>query len=82
MLKSSVMTDLFSETHTKPPLADLMRPRSIDDLVGQSECLGPNGPLRLVMETGQVHSMILWGPPGVGKTTIARMMCDLSLIHI
>jgi len=56
------------------PLAELLRPKSLDEVVGQSHLLGPGKPLRLAFESGKPHSMILWGPPGVGKTTIARLM--------
>ena len=55
------------------PLAERLRPRTLDDIVGQSDLLGPGKPLRLAFESGRPHSMILWGPPGVGKTTIARL---------
>ena len=56
------------------PLAEQLRPRSPDEVIGQQHLLGPGKPLRLAFESGQPHSMILWGPPGVGKTTLARMM--------
>lgn len=57
-----------------PPLAELLRPTVLDEVIGQSHLLGPGKPLKLAFESGKPHSMILWGPPGVGKTTIARLM--------
>ncbi len=69
--------DLFStagETARHAPLAEQLRPKTPDDVIGQQHLLGPGMPLRLAFESGQPHSMILWGPPGVGKTTLARMM--------
>ena len=57
-----------------PPLAELLRPTSLADVIGQGHLLGPGKPLRLAFESGKPHSMILWGPPGVGKTTLARLM--------
>lgn len=56
------------------PLAELLRPTSLEEVVGQQHLLGPGKALRLLFESGQPHSMILWGPPGVGKTTIAKLM--------
>jgi len=66
------MADLFS-TEPRPPLAEALRPKTLDEVIGQSHLLGPGKPLRLAFESGQPHSMILWGPPGVGKTTLARL---------
>ena len=56
------------------PLADRMRPRTLDEFIGQEHILGPGKPLRTVIEAGRVHSMILWGPPGTGKTTLGRLV--------
>jgi len=66
--------DLFGKATPVAPLADALRPKSLDEVVGQQHLLGPGKPLRLAFETGRPHSMILWGPPGSGKTTIARLM--------
>src|SRR5689334_16898803 len=56
------------------PLADRMRPRTLDEFVGQEQVLGAGKPLRQALENGQLHSLILWGPPGTGKTTLARLI--------
>ncbi len=58
------------------PLADRMRPARVEDIIGQEHILGPGKPLRLAIESGRLHSMVLWGPPGSGKTTLARLIAD------
>src|SRR5574340_125907 len=68
--------DLFESPIPDAPLAERLRPRHIDEVIGQSHLLGAGRPLRLAFESGKLHSMILWGPPGVGKTTLARLMAS------
>ena len=65
---------LFTESDALKPLAERMRPRSLDEVVGQSRLLGQASPLRRAIEGGHVHSMVLWGPPGCGKTTLALLL--------
>ena len=82
----SSTTDLFSNTdeHYRP-LADRMRPRSVDEFVGQSHLLKQNSPLRAAIDSGRPHSMVLWGPPGTGKTTIAHLIsihCKVPFISL
>jgi len=67
------VTDLFSAAPSGAPLAERLRPQTLDEVIGQSHLLGPGKPLRLAFESKKLHSMILWGPSGVGKTTIARL---------
>lgn len=69
---------LFEEQTGFRPLAARMRPASLDEYVGQLHLVGPGKPLRRAVEQGQLHSMILWGPPGVGKTTFAQLLANLS----
>ncbi|MDE1959298.1 MAG: replication-associated recombination protein A [Xanthomonadaceae bacterium] len=65
---------LLPEPEALKPLAERMRPRSLDAIVGQPRLLAPDAPLRRALESGHVHSMVLWGPPGCGKTTLARLV--------
>jgi putative ATPase len=68
--------DLFAANQPAAPLAERLRPKHIDEVIGQSHLLGEGKPLRLAFQSGKLHSMILWGPPGVGKTTLARLMAS------
>ncbi|MGI3183799.1 replication-associated recombination protein A [Nioella aestuarii] len=86
------MADLFerapsSDTNAAGPrpLADRLRPRALSEVIGQGHLLGPDGSLRVMLDAGSLGSLIFWGPPGVGKTTIARLLAqetDLSFVQI
>lgn len=75
------MSDLFQASGIHPPdapLADRLRPQTLDQVVGQDHLLGEGGPIRRMIEAGRLGSMILWGPPGTGKTTIARLLAKAA----
>ena len=79
------MSSLFEaaglEKNAPRPLADRLRPQSLDDVIGQDHLLGPEGPLKAMLDTARLTSLILWGPPGTGKTTIARLIAEKSDTH-
>ncbi|MBZ0291334.1 MAG: replication-associated recombination protein A [Anaerolineae bacterium] len=64
------------ESHTQQPLADRIRPQTLEEFVGQEHLVGKGKPLYQALQTGELHSMIFWGPPGVGKTTLARILAN------
>lgn len=80
------MVDLFDRSGDVPdtaprPLADRLRPQVLGDVIGQAQVLGPEAPLGVMLEAGTLGSIIFWGPPGVGKTTIARLLADATDLH-
>ena len=79
------MDDLFAQHNAYRPLAERLRPKHIDEYLGQQHLLGANGPLRKAIDQKILHSMILWGPPGVGKTSFARLIAshfDVNFVAI
>jgi putative ATPase len=72
------LTDLFKAASPQAPLAERLRPKTLDEVVGQSHLLAASKPLRLAFQSGRLPSMILWGPPGVGKTTLARLIANTA----
>ncbi len=75
---SAVVADLFDSSPAYQPLADRMRPRRLEQVVGQRHLLGEGKPLRKAIESGRLHSMLFWGPPGTGKTTLARLLAQYT----
>ncbi|SNR53934.1 replication-associated recombination protein A [Puniceibacterium sediminis] len=79
------MADLFQDKFipdTAPrPLADRLRPRSLAEVIGQQKVIGPDGPLGVMLASNSLGSLVFWGPPGVGKTTIARLLADETDLH-
>jgi putative ATPase len=86
------MADLFETSSTSPasaagtpaaprPLADRLRPQALREVIGQQQILGPEAPLGVMLASGALSSLVLWGPPGVGKTTIARLLADETDLH-
>jgi len=74
----SSVNSLFKPASPQAPLAERLRPKTLDEVVGQSHLLGASKPLRLAFQSGRLPSMILWGPPGVGKTTLARLIANTA----
>lgn len=85
LFQADMSSGLSQHENLNRPLADRLRPRTIDEVMGQTHLIGKNGPIARMLESNRLASMILWGPPGVGKTTIARLLAghaDLEFVQI
>ena len=80
IMKKDDTPGLFSAFADRP-LADRLRPSALEDIMGQDHLLGEGGPLRLMADSGKMTSFILWGPPGCGKTTLARILATRTSMH-
>ena len=75
------MEETLFSTQVKRPLADRLRPQSLSEVVGQEQVIGDNAPLGRMVKSGKISSFILWGPPGCGKTTIARLIAEHTNLY-
>ena len=75
------MEETLFSSQVKRPLADRLRPAVLSDVVGKAQLTGDGAPLKRMLETGKITSFILWGPPGCGKTTIARLMAEHTNLY-